>query len=133
MKMPKVDVKKIAMTTAGEGVGLFALQKVSEIAFVAKQSGMVKGLIYKGLGAIVLPMLAGKAKKGSELVDGAASALSLAGTSQIINSFNKKDAVKPLVPAIGGYEDSPISGDGYEFEEGVDGPNDDDDDDDVMS
>lgn len=131
--LPKIDFKKIAMQTAGEGVGLFALGKVATMPFVAKQSGLMKGLIYKALGTIVVPMVAGKAKKGGELIEGVGNALNLAGTSQLINSFKSKDAAAPnLVPSIGGYEDSPISGPGYEFDEsdGVDGPNDEDEDDD---
>lgn len=127
--LPKIDFKKVVMSTAGEGIGLFALQKVSEMKFVAKQSGMIKGIIYKALGTVVVPMIAGKTKKGGEIIEGVGNALNLAGTSQLINSFKAKDAVKDLVPSIGGYEDSPISGPGYEFDESVDGPNDEEDDD----
>jgi hypothetical protein len=130
--LPKIDFKKVAMQTAGEAGGLFALNMLStKVKFVREAKPGLKGIIYKALGTIVLPMLAGKAKKGNELIEGAASTLSVAGTSQLMNAF-----MPGKVASIGGYEDSPISGPGYEFDEndgdGVDGPNDEDGED-VMS
>jgi len=119
--LPKIDFKKLAMQTAGEAAGIMILSAVAKQEFVAKQKPVVKGIIYKVLGAVVLPALAGKAKKGNELIEGAGQALSVAGTTQILNAVTKGKT-----PAIGGYESNPISGPGYEFEEedGVSGPND---------
>lgn len=114
--LPKIDFKKIAMQTAGEAGGLFALNALSKAKFVANAKPGFKGVIYKGLAA-VLTHFAGKGK-GNDIVGGAASTLSVAGTSQLMNAF-----MPGKVAAIGGYESSPISGEpGYEF---VDGPGDD--------
>lgn len=122
--LPKIDFKKIAMSTAGEAGGLFGLNMASKIKFVANAKPGLKGVIYKAIGEIVIPMIAGKAKKGNELFEGAANTFKVAGTSQLMA------AVMPgKVATIGGYEDSPISGPGYEFDESVDGPNDEEDDD----
>lgn len=113
-RLPKVDFKKLAMETAGEAGGIYAVDAVGKMPFVAKQKPIVKGLIYKVLGAVVVPALAGKAKKGGELITGVGNALSVAGTSQILNAVTKGKT-----PAIGGYEQNPIQGPGYEM---IDGP-----------
>lgn len=115
--LPKIDFKKIAMVTAGEAGGLFALNAMSKMKFVANAKPGFKGLIYKAAGT-VLKHFAGKGK-GNDIVDGAAATLSVAGTSQLMNAF-----MPGKVAAIGGYESNPISGEpGYEF---VDGPDNDD-------
>ena len=120
MKLPKIDFKKIALSTAGEAGGLFALNELGKIEFVKKQKPGMKGVIYKALGEIVVPMLAGKAKKGGELINGVANTLNVAGTSQLMAAF-----MPGKVATIGGYEDYALAGPGYEMEESVDGAGDD--------
>jgi hypothetical protein len=120
--LKKIDFKKILMHTGGEAAGLLAVTGLNKINKVATAKPIIKGLIYKAVGVVGTQILSGgKVKKGNELIEGAERALSVAGTSQIIN------AIKPgLVPAVGGYEDYPINGVGYEVEETVDGFDDDD-------
>jgi len=116
MKFPKINFKQIAMETVGEAGGLFILGEAAKQKFVASQKPGFKGLIYKG-GAALIKALAGKAKGMQDVVNGAASALSVAGTSQLMNAF-----VPGKVSVIGGYEDYPIQGPGLDMQEG-DGPN----------
>lgn len=106
------------MQTAGEAAGLLALGQLNKVKQITNAKPAVKGLIYKAIGVFGQHLVTGgKVKKGNDLVDGAANALSVAGTSQIIN------AVKPgLVPAIGGYEQYPISGPGYMINDGDENP-----------
>lgn len=112
--LPKIDFKAVLMSTAGEAGGLFALNMLAKQDFVAKQKPVFKGLIYKLAGA-ALKHVAGKKGKGSELIDGAASALSVAGTSNLMAGV-----MPGKVPTIGNYEDNPIAGPGYQFVEGAD-------------
>lgn len=115
--LPKIDFKKVAMQTAGEAGGLFALNALGKVKFVANAKPGMKGVIYKAIAALA-PGLISKAKKGNELMEGAANTLSVAGTSQLMAAF-----MPGKVTAIGGYEDAVIQGPGYEFEEGSDDPN----------
>lgn len=99
------------MSTAGEAGGLFALNALGKVKFVAEAKPGMKGVIYKALGELVVPMIGGKVKKGNELIEGVASTLKVAGTSQLMAAF-----MPGKVATIGGYEDPIISGSGYEIE-----------------
>ena len=116
MKFPKLDYKALAMQTAGQAAGLFALKEIAKVKVVANAKPGMKGLIYKAIGVLGPAFLGGKAKKGGELITGLGETLSVAGTSHLMNAF-----MPGKVPVIGGYEDYPISGPGLEFEEGMDG------------
>lgn len=107
MKGLKLDFKKIGMETAGNAVGLMAVQKVGAISFVQNlKTPVIKGLVMLGIGRIAIPFLAGKAglagKKGGAFVEGVSQSVSTYGIGQILSNTA---ATKALVPTISGYED----------------------------
>jgi hypothetical protein len=85
--MKKIDVKGIAIKSAGIGAGAYASVKLNKIEFIAKQKPALRGAIKMALGAF-LPAFLAKGKKAA-IIGNVGDGMIAGGAIELATAFDK--------------------------------------------
>lgn len=98
--MKKIDVKGIAIKTAGIGAGAYAAVKLNKIEFVKKQKPALRGAIKIALGAF-LPTFLAKGKKAA-IIGNVGDGMIAGGAIELATAFDKDLAADLATDAVTG-------------------------------
>lgn len=85
--MKKIDVKGIAIKSAGIGAGAYASVKLNKVGFIAKQKPALRGAIKMALGAF-LPTFLAKGKK-ADIISNVGDGMIAGGAIELATAFDK--------------------------------------------
>jgi hypothetical protein len=105
--MKKIDVKGIAIKTAGIGAGAYVSVKLNKIEFIKKQKPALRGAIKMALGAF-LPVFLAKGKK-ADIIGNVGDGMIAGGAIELATAFDDKLATD-LTESVAGIGNMPTMG-----------------------
>ena len=105
--MKKIDVKGIAIKSAGIGAGAYASVKLNKIEFIKKQKPALRGAIKMAIGAF-LPGFIAKGKKAA-IIGNVGDGMIAGGAIELATAFDK-DLATELSESVAGIGAIPTMG-----------------------